>query len=180
MSHFVCLVLAPKGIEDVESFVSKMLEPFDENSEFPPYFEPCCCKGKDKECLECNGTGRYENTYNPRSKWDWWAIGGRWSGALRAAIEGDESYTHSVDYPASLQKLPQDGNSALVSEIIDEKENVKFDAFAVVTPDGNWYAKGKMGWWAYVTEEEENWKEIYKSILLANKDCLAVCCDLHI
>jgi len=30
----------------------------------------------------CGGTGRRMSTYNPKSKWDWWAIGGRWTGAF--------------------------------------------------------------------------------------------------
>ena len=34
------------------------------------------------DCEECNGTGFYKSTYNPLSKWDWWQIGGRWTGLL--------------------------------------------------------------------------------------------------
>lgn len=30
----------------------------------------------------CGGTGKYLTTYNPKSKWDWHVIGGRWTGAL--------------------------------------------------------------------------------------------------
>lgn len=30
----------------------------------------------------CGGTGTYESTYNPDSKWDWYVIGGRWNGWL--------------------------------------------------------------------------------------------------
>lgn len=32
------------------------------------------------DCANCNGTGEYETTYNPNSKWDWYQIGGRWTG----------------------------------------------------------------------------------------------------
>ncbi len=34
------------------------------------------------KCQNCNGTGTYETTYNPASHWDWYVIGGRWTGAL--------------------------------------------------------------------------------------------------
>lgn len=34
------------------------------------------------ECPECHGTGFYRSQYNPKSKWDWWTIGGRWTGSL--------------------------------------------------------------------------------------------------
>lgn len=30
----------------------------------------------------CAGTGTYRSSYNPQSKWDWWVIGGRWTGWL--------------------------------------------------------------------------------------------------
>lgn len=33
-------------------------------------------------CGECDGTGYYKSTYNPKSKWDWYQIGGRWTGWL--------------------------------------------------------------------------------------------------
>lgn len=36
-------------------------------------------------------TGRYGYWHNPRAKWDWWVVGGRWSGyfTLRPGAEGD-------------------------------------------------------------------------------------------
>lgn len=36
----------------------------------------------DPNCEECNGTGKHMSTYNPKSKWDWYTIGGRWMGCL--------------------------------------------------------------------------------------------------
>lgn len=43
---------------------------------------------------------------NPDKKWDWWVIGGRWSGYFRPkGTEGDPNV------PASMQGLTQDGNS---------------------------------------------------------------------
>lgn len=34
----------------------------------------------DPDCVECNGTGIVQSTYNTESKWDWWTVGGRWTG----------------------------------------------------------------------------------------------------
>jgi hypothetical protein len=31
----------------------------------------------------CGGTGRVMSTYNPKSKWDWYSIGGRWNGYFK-------------------------------------------------------------------------------------------------
>lgn len=36
----------------------------------------------DPKCEECKGTGKETTTYNPKSKWDWHQIGGRWAGML--------------------------------------------------------------------------------------------------
>jgi hypothetical protein len=36
----------------------------------------------DPECGECAGSGIRQTEYSPKSKWDWWQIGGRWTGAL--------------------------------------------------------------------------------------------------
>lgn len=40
---------------------------------------------KDKpkaKCDECKGNGEKTSTYNPKSKWDWYCIGGRWTAYL--------------------------------------------------------------------------------------------------
>lgn len=31
----------------------------------------------------CGGTGRVMSTYNPKSRWDWYSIGGRWNGYFK-------------------------------------------------------------------------------------------------
>lgn len=36
----------------------------------------------DPSCEECEGKGTRESTYNPKSQWDWFALGGRWNGSL--------------------------------------------------------------------------------------------------
>jgi hypothetical protein len=37
-------------------------------------------KKADPDCEDCNGTGRVMSAYNPDSKWDWFQVGGRWTG----------------------------------------------------------------------------------------------------
>jgi len=51
----------------------------------------------DPECEECNGTGDRETTYNPDSKWDWWTVGGRWTGML------DKTYDPRTD-PRNIER----------------------------------------------------------------------------
>lgn len=104
----------------------------------------------------------YETTYNPNSKWDYWAVGGRWEGAF-----GDGE---CQDYPY--------GNFALVEELISRE----IIPFAVVTPDGEWHERGRMGWWGIVTDEKPDaaWKEMVLDIYRKYPNYLAVACDLHI
>lgn len=47
----------------------------------------------DPGCEECRGSGKTTTTYNPKSQWDWWTVGGRWNGMLLGeeySIVGDE------------------------------------------------------------------------------------------
>ena len=47
MSHFITLVILPKGttMEQVESKAALLLEPYNENTPVPPYQTGCCCVG---------------------------------------------------------------------------------------------------------------------------------------
>lgn len=49
--------------------------------------------GKDKpqaDCDKCEGSGIRQTQYNPKSKWDWFVIGGRWTGCLSSYKPGDD------------------------------------------------------------------------------------------
>lgn len=115
MSHFTTLVIVNEA-EDADAAIAvaeQILEPFNENLEVTPYFEPVDdletaleYHRKDHPEPERNSpawrewvaqaiedwTGRrgffhngaghwgYMTTYNPNSKWDWYSVGGRWTG----------------------------------------------------------------------------------------------------
>ena len=92
--------------------------------------------------------GSVEENYNPNSKWDWWEIGGRWSGM----INGDDS--------------------ARVGDVIDTLPD-DFVTYAVVTPDGLWHAPGEMGWFGCSTDtdlEWDEWQRNYKKRYLDTAD----------
>jgi hypothetical protein len=44
-------------------------------------------KKPDPECDECKGTGKRKTTYNPNSKWDWYQLGGRWTGYFKLKVK---------------------------------------------------------------------------------------------
>lgn len=65
-------------------------------------------------CRECRGTGVVTYTDNPNAKFDYYTLGGRWSGAFGGA----------------------DGNSCPVGRIPED-----FVPFAILTPEGRWYER---------------------------------------
>lgn len=93
---------------------------------------------------------------NPNKKWDWWVIGGRWSDE----IKGNK---------CKVSCLPEQLNA--------DRPN-KF--YAIVTPEGEWIAKGDMGWWGVSTNEQDDWIASEKEILAKYPDCVCVMVDCHI
>lgn len=101
---------------------------------------------------EVDENGNLLSTYNPKSRWDGYVVGGRWDGVIKNNI-------------CPISELPKD-----------------FSAFAIVTPNGEWHEEGKMGWWGIVInpKDEDGWQLEQAALFETYKDCLAVACDLHI
>ena len=47
-------------------------------------------------------------------------------------------------------------------------QSYRFLTFAVLIPDGEWYEKGEMGWFASVFNKEESWDDKYKERFIDN------------
>lgn len=158
----------------------------------------------------CGGTGKVETTYNPKSKWDFYQLGGRWTGAMvpeyDPKTDPDNIETCSMCNGTGLRmddlgiehrkKNPEYTCNGCEGEGKSVKFQLKkfrgdilptimvpqdFRCFAIVTPDGEWHEKGKMGWFAVVSDEDEGWRE--KSNAIINdfrKTTVAVIVDCHI
>lgn len=124
----------------------------------------------DEECYEymkkyysedmIKKNGDLLSTYNPKSKWDWYSIGGRWDKYLRT-LDGKQV------------------NRAYVSEV-DWEDTIPF---AFITPNGKWHETGKMGWWAMVSDEKENsdWETEFKEFVdKLDGDTMVTVIDCHI
>lgn len=131
------------------------------------------------DCPSCHGTGSYDSTRNPKSKWDWWVIGGRWSGAIQGrkdVKEREDAYVKRTGFD----------NTRLVSELIDaansNSKDVAWCPFAVLTPDGEWHERGEMGWFGMAKDkkDKDTWQDQVHKIYEQHRDCLAVCVDVHI
>lgn len=65
------------------------------------------------------------------------------------------------------------------------KTRASFSTYAVITPNGVWHAKGKMGWWgcsSETPEEANDWDENYleRFINHADEDLMITIVDCHI
>lgn len=128
-----------------------------------------CDWEKDERGIWCRFS-----TYNPNSKWDWYSLGGRWSGMikLKEGASGIEGRSGVFDNETGIDQAKK-GDIANFDELT---------TFAVLK-DGKWYEKGEMGWWAIVSnqKEEDQWaNELKKLVEALPDDTLISIYDCHI
>lgn len=194
--------------------------PEDKRPEFDEYIKPLT-EAKDRlekehelynkpdpECEDCEGSGKRLSTYNPNSQWDWYQVGGRWTGVysgyepekdpknietcficggtgvryddvVQGKCNGCSGKGTRVSWPTGWKNHP--GDILPVAEIIKVYEE-KGPLFAVLTPESEWIESGKMGWWGMVSDEkdEDVWKKQFKTVLEKYKDSVGVVVDCHI
>lgn len=155
--------------------------------------------------------GNLTSTYNPLSKWDWWTIGGRWSGELPLKngkgadwgkvsdvawgneIVPSEYIKEHPEVKAEYQKLITEGGDWYTAEYYKKtfptieqyvKNKVTYVPWAIIMPDGNWYEKGKMGWFGCSSETYEeaiDWYEnFYDRFIKDYQDYYITLIDCHI
>ena len=127
---------------------------------------------------EIDDEGNLHSTRNPNSQWDWYELGGRWAGFYRLKDGGQGA----VGSPGLMTPPAEAGavDSAMKKDILPE--DLYKSTFAIIK-DGKWYEKGKMGWWACVSNEkdQEVWDaEFRKMIDELPDDALLSVYDLHI
>ncbi len=113
---------------------------------------------KFEEESDLGPNGEVYSTYNPKSKWDWYSLGGRWSGLikLKEGAEGTEGRAGVFDNETGIDQAKK-------SDILNLDEVRTF----AVLKDGEWYERGSMGWWGMVSDEkaEEEWDAEFKKLI---------------
>lgn len=215
MSHFVCLVLVDKAnldqvltLEQLENEAEKLLARYDENLVVDEHEAECYCvqpeSQADPNCDNCKGTGKYRTCYNPDSKWDWYTVGGRWSGCLDPDYDPeDDARNYELcracggsginKKKAQAKCLQCDGTGIAVKfvQVQHDKGNFKptceideeFIPFAYVTPDGVWHKRAKMGWFgvAHDEQQQQDWhREFNQDKQAYANSTIAVVIDCHI
>lgn len=141
---------------------------FDEVSKLekahPQYNQP------NPQCVICFGNGAFTSDRNPRLKWDWWVIGGRWTGKL-------EGFSKDLSQNNDVLK----GNVAFVQEIINADVDTPA---ALITPDGYWYESPlslmSEFWNAEQVEgQKKNWENFVTKSLEKYKNHIVVIVDCH-
>ena len=221
MSHYTVAVFHRKD-QDIDD----LLAPYDENMSVEPYIKYTMQEAidwvkkniagyHDKPDFECwqwmadeydgrtDDEGNIYSTYNPDSKWDWYSIGGRWSGEF---IPEDEAIVKDIDFSMNKEDYEQalkfwkenvDGDT---DKLFYKKEYyydrygtaekyaeycASFSTYAVITPDGKWHAPGEMGYWGMSSESDDeyrDWHDHYKERFIdtADPEWVLTIVDCHI
>ncbi|QGJ95004.1 hypothetical protein KHQ86_gp156 [Gordonia phage Stormageddon] len=135
---------------------------------------------------EIGPVGEVYSTYNPRSKWDWWSVGGRWAGFFKFREGIDEATYDRLGTRPSIFDLPEDmdpmaTDCARKGDLT--RESLDRTPYAYVDPELGWIEKGQMGWFGMSSGDkpESEWQEQYAAWLgsLDDKTWL-VAVDAHI
>ena len=141
-----------------------------------------------------NDDGVWEewSTYNKNSKWDWYSLGGRWSKCIKTKSGEfvDECFLDEIDWsPFKTEDYEEETKKDWSgNEYRKLKDSVKYhytenDVPFCLIIDGVWYERGKMGWWACVSDEKEksDWNEEFMNLIKALPEKSIVAnCDFHI
>jgi hypothetical protein len=80
------------------------------------------------DCEECAGSGMRSTTANPKAKWDWWQIGGRWTGQL----DGDYDPQKDIENQEWCNLCGGTGNRADFAYYADP-ENIEKTVFSAAS-----------------------------------------------
>ena len=103
------------------------------------------------------------STYNPNSKWDWYSVGGRWSGylPLKDGTFVDTAFVSEVDW--------------------DKYKETEISPFCFITPEGDWFESANMGWWCITSNENPSWDTVFDNYLATlDDDTIVNTIDFHI
>lgn len=181
--HFCVYVLVPPE-GHVSDLIEEALRLYSEDLEVPPYkvypdggeiaamakhykvkrAETTILASHMKDWCGCNGGNDEKGlfnirTSNPKGKWDWYEIGGRWEGYIRS-------------------------NVCLAETLLKRPDFKKILPFSLVTPDGWWHDREWVvieGWMKWRMEERKDgeWLRIVKDALSSYPHFRVVCVDIH-
>ncbi len=130
---------------------------------------------EDYEEDEIGENGEVYSTYNPKSKWDWYSLGGRWSGMIKLKDGANGEIGRGSLVMANEAGIDQAKKGDIAN--FDELKT-----FAILK-DGEWFERGEMGWWGAIHDEkdETKWDSEFKKLVESiSDDTLISIYDCHI
>lgn len=118
------------------------------------------------------------SNYNPKSKWDWYVIGGRWDGVIQGVERSSQN-----GFNFSSEHHNMGNNSRLASDLLAAGAILrKLVPHAVVLPNGEWRQSAEMGWFGITTNDVDPklWERLFAEFLADYNDHLVVAVDCHI
>ena len=110
--------------------------------------------------------GNLLSKYNPKSKWDWYEVGGRWCGG--------------IPMKTNTKLEIKSCNECKVSQIDMDKIS---PPYAYVDTNGIWNERGEMGWFGISSndKDEKSWGDEFKKFINnQNKSTIVTLVDCHI
>jgi len=124
-------------------------------------------------CYEIHSDGSLWSVFNDNAKFDWYQLGGRWRGLLKLKKPNPDAplytgwqyhgATDEVDKEYEALKKKGFCDQAQVKDISNLDGLVDSDQIHAIIKEREWYERGKMGWWAVVTDEKP--KDVWQSKL---------------
>ena len=110
--------------------------------------------------------GNLLSEYNPKSKWDWYEVGGRWCGG--------------IPMKTNTKLEIKSCNECKVSQIDMDKIS---PPYAYIDTNGIWNERGEMGWFGISTndKDEKSWDDEFKKFIKnQKKSTIVTLVDCHI
>ena len=101
-------------------------------------------KKPDPDCKNCGGSGKHETRYNPDSKWDWYTLGGRWTGYWKLK----PSAKKRINVKEFLGRPSAGKNRPLFDVDMARKKNIDFKAMKKILRE----------------QAEEHWSRVQKAL----------------
>lgn len=165
------------NVERITEFISELENQTDEEYAYQNYYQYI------DNGYEFDENGNELSTYNPKSKWDWWVIGGRWNGVIKNKYRGDgkADFNFGEDFHNIKENMiPVENYIKLLNEKNESGECQNYPAYAYVSVEDGWVERGQMGWWGMSSNEKDfdDWKigalrflEKYKDYNIVGLDC---------
>ena len=139
-------------------------------------------KAIEFECeSNIDADGSITSTYNPKSQWDWYTVGGRWSGSV---LNATETIHHPEEVMSPTWTQPAwDERAGGVDQLRKKDLTDHIVTFAFLDAGGEWHERAKMGWWGLTSDDkpEDEWEAEFTGLLNAVDDeDWIVLVDVHI